>query len=172
MLWGVGESIFALETVMRPLNVVAQSACALSSVPLIRGVLATAVTATALNGSDRWELVGGRALIPTGARFAVLRFTADRDSGTSNVAWFDKAFLYAVSEAYVPDLGAYGHATHEAAASTDTRILLRFPDMYTDWEKLEPLTIRWETVNNTTRSPVRIDLIQDGPNGPDRKSVV
>jgi hypothetical protein len=126
----------------------------------------TAVSATALNGSDRWELVGGRALIPTGARFAVLRFTADRDSGTSNDAWFDKAFLYAVSEAYVPDLGAYGHATHEAAASTDTRILLRFPDMYTDWEKLEPLTIRWETVNNTTRSPVRIDLIQDGPNGP------
>ncbi len=59
----------------------------------------------ALNASDRWELVGGRALIPTGARFAVLRFTADRDSGSSNDAWFDQAFLYAVSEAYVARSG-------------------------------------------------------------------
>ena len=137
-----------------------------SSQPITLGNGSASVVASALNGADRWELVGGRALVPVGARFAVLRFTADRDSGTSNDAWFDKAFLLAASEAYVPDLGAYGHATHEAAASADTRILLRFPDMYTDWEKLEPLTIRWETVNNTTRSPVRIDLIQDGPDGP------
>ncbi|MBL8338895.1 MAG: right-handed parallel beta-helix repeat-containing protein, partial [Rhodoferax sp.] len=137
-----------------------------TSAPIALGSGGSTVSATALNASDRWELIGGRTLVPAGARYAVLRFTADRDSGTSNDAWLDKAFLYAVSEAYVPDLGAYGHATHEAPASADTRILLRFPDMYTDWERLEPLTIRWETVNNTTRSPVRIDLIQDGPAGP------
>ena len=71
-----------------------------------------------------------------------------------------------MSEAYIPDLGAYGHATHEVPASMDSRIMLRFPDMYTDWEKLEPLTVRWETVNNTSHSPVRIDLIQDTADGP------
>ena len=103
--------------------------------------------ATALNASDRWELIGGRTLVPAGARYAVLRFTADRDSGTSNDAWLDKAFLYAVSEAYVPDLGAYGHATHEAPASADTRILLRFPDMYTDWERLADAVDRLKTAS-------------------------
>lgn len=127
---------------------------------------ATSISAAALNASDRWELVGGRATIPAGARFAVIRFTADRDTGSSNDAWFDQAYLYAVSEAYVPDLGAYGHGSHEASASADGRIMLRFPDLYTDWEKLEPLTIRWETVNNVTNSPVRIDLMQDTADGP------
>ena len=46
-------------------------------------------SAAALNASDRWELVGGRSLIPAGARYAVIRFTADRDTGNSNDAWFD-----------------------------------------------------------------------------------
>jgi parallel beta-helix repeat protein len=125
-------------------------------------------SADALNVSDRWELVGGRAAVPGRCPIRGARFSADRQSGSSNDAWFDQAFLYAVSEAYVPDLGAYGHGTHEAAASSDRRILLRFPDHYTDWEQQEPIAIRWETVNNSTSSPVRIELLRDTAAGPER----
>ncbi|MCW5626108.1 MAG: right-handed parallel beta-helix repeat-containing protein, partial [Burkholderiales bacterium] len=123
-------------------------------------------TTAALNATDRWELVGGRVTIPIGARFAVLRFVADREAGGTNDAWFDGAFLRIVSEAWAPDLGAYGFGTHEAGPEVKRSIALRFPDLYTDWEKNEPLPIRWETVNNTGFSAVRIDLVQDTPDGP------
>ncbi|RRS02329.1 LEPR-XLL domain-containing protein, partial [Aquabacterium soli] len=120
----------------------------------------------ALNTADRWELVSGRVAIPTGARFAEFRFDADRNAGSENTVVLDSAFVYAVADAYAPNLGAWGAGNHEPGDPTARKIMLRFPDLYTDWEKNEPLAIRWETVNNTSNSPVRIDLIQDTPDGP------
>ncbi|MCB2027589.1 MAG: right-handed parallel beta-helix repeat-containing protein, partial [Rhodoferax sp.] len=120
----------------------------------------------ALNTDGRWELVGDRVTAPTGARFAVLRFDAARNSGGTNDAWFDTGFVVRVSDAYIPDLGAYGAGTHEAPADPMPRIELKFPDLYTDWEKDEPMSIRWITTNNAANSPVRIDLLQDTPDGP------
>ncbi len=120
----------------------------------------------ALNADGRWELVGDRVTAPTGARFAVLRFDADRNSGSTNDAWFDTGFVVRVSDAYIPDLGAHGAGTHEAPVDPMPRIELRFPDLYTDWEKDEPLSIRWITTNNAANSPVRIDLLQDTADGP------
>lgn len=120
----------------------------------------------ALNTADRWELVGARVTAPVGARFAVLRFAADRNSGSSDDVWFDTGFVYQVADSYVANLGAYGAGTHEPATTTAPRIELRFPDMYTDWEKNEPVAIRWETLNNLANSPVRIDLLQDTADGP------
>ncbi|MBI5616868.1 MAG: right-handed parallel beta-helix repeat-containing protein, partial [Gammaproteobacteria bacterium] len=121
----------------------------------------------AQNTADRWELVGARVTAPIGARYAVLRFDADRNSGGTNDVWFDNAYVTALTDAYVPDLGAYGAGTHETAPELPRRIMLRFPDLYTDWEKDEPLTIRWETVNNVNGSPVRIDLLRDTADGPE-----
>ncbi|TAK78891.1 MAG: hypothetical protein EPO12_11675, partial [Aquabacterium sp.] len=123
-------------------------------------------TVQAQNTADRWELVGDRVTAPVGARFAVLRFDADRNSGGSADVWFDNGFVYSVSDGYVPDLGAYGAGTHEASTGAARKIMLRFPDLYTDWEKNEPLAVRWQTVNNTSFSSVRIDLVQDTANGP------
>ncbi|MBI1398269.1 MAG: LEPR-XLL domain-containing protein, partial [Betaproteobacteria bacterium] len=120
----------------------------------------------ATNVADRWELVGGRAAIPVGARTAVFRFEAERIGTGANDAWLDAAFLRVVSEAWAPDLGAYGFGTHESTPETSRRIALRYPDLYTDWEKAEPLAIRWDTVNNTGFSAVRIDLLQDTADGP------
>ncbi|MCC6629566.1 MAG: tandem-95 repeat protein, partial [Chloroflexi bacterium] len=120
----------------------------------------------ALNTDARWELVGDRVTAPVGARIAVLRFDADRNAGGTADAWFDQAFVVRVSDAYIPDQGAWGAGTHEAAADPMPRIELVFPDLYTDWEKDEPLAIRWVTTNNIANLPVRIDLLQDSADGP------
>ncbi|MBI1395302.1 MAG: LEPR-XLL domain-containing protein, partial [Betaproteobacteria bacterium] len=130
------------------------------------GNLIRSQTVNASSAADRWELVSGRVTVPTGARFAVLRFDAERRSGGTDDAWFDSAFVYEVGDAYVPDLGAYGAGTSEAPAQAARQILLRYPDLYTDWEKNAPHTIAWQTVNNTDYSSVRIDLVQDTPEGP------
>ncbi len=125
------------------------------------------VRVDATSTTDRWELVGGRIDIPTGARKAVYRFIADREqtSGTAD-AYLDGAFVYVRSEAQGTDLGAYGHTTADTARTGAPRIELRYPDLYADLEKDKPLTIRWETFGNAGESPVRIELWQDGANGP------
>jgi Ca2+-binding RTX toxin-like protein len=117
--------------------------------------------------ADRWSLAGGRAAIPVGTRSVVFRFEAQRVAGDSvNDAWLDGAFLRVTSESWAPDAGAYGFGAHEATPETARRIALRFPDLYTDWERGEPLAIRWETVGNTSFSSVRIDLLRDTADGP------
>ena len=118
-----------------------------------------------LNVSDRWELVGDRVQLPTGARNIVFRFVAARNTGTPNDAFIDSAFVSVVSENAAPDLGAYGNTAGDLGLAGAPRISLRYPDLYTDWERDKPLNIRWETRGNTAESPVRIDLYRDGPDG-------
>lgn len=43
---------------------------------------------------------------------------------------------------------------------------MRSPDLYTDLELLKPRAIHWHSYNNVNESPVKIDLYQDGPGGP------
>ncbi|MBK7765952.1 MAG: right-handed parallel beta-helix repeat-containing protein [Sulfuritalea sp.] len=128
-------------------------------------VLATAV-AQAGGTTNRWELVGQRADVPFGTRSVEFVYKTNRDGGGDANAYFDQAFLYKVSEAMAPDVGAYGHDTTDVAVAGTPRIDLRSPDLYMDWEKFKPINIRWETFGNTDDSPVRIDLYQDGPDGP------
>jgi hypothetical protein len=123
-------------------------------------------TVVADNPSDRWSLVGGRTDIPVGARSVRFEFRAYRDSGASNDAWLDQAFLYVRAEADGADQGAFGFEATDIGLAGAPRISLRFPDLYTDWEKDKPLDIRWETFGNAGESPVRIDLMQDTPEGP------
>ncbi len=60
--------------------------------------------------------------------------------------------------------GAYASEMQVHAATSTLR--LRSPDLYVDWEvdKLKP--IRWDSTGTLTGTPVRIELWQDGPNGP------
>ena len=117
------------------------------------------------NASDRWDLAGDRVGIPVGTRRAVLRFEADVATSYSNDSFFDGAFLYAVPEGFAPDLGAFAASSQETPAAF-AHVQLRFPDLYTDWERDRPHTISWQSFGNATNSPVRIDLYQDTADGP------
>ena len=130
------------------------------------GKLISSQVVNASNVDDRWELVGGRVSVPIGARFAVLRFDAFNVSGGVDQVYFDNAFLYAVSNGYAPNQGAYGAGTQQAASTSAPQILLRYPDFYVNWDENTPHTIQWETLNNNSSSEVRIDLYQDTANGP------
>ncbi|MFA5028107.1 MAG: right-handed parallel beta-helix repeat-containing protein, partial [Candidatus Methylomirabilota bacterium] len=127
--------------------------------------LATAA-AQSTRAADRWELVGQRADIPIGTRTIEFVYRTNREAGSNADAYFDQGFLSIVSENAGSDQGAYGHAATDPDLAGTPRIDLRFPDLYVDWEKHEPMDIRWETFGNTDDSTVRIDLYRDGPDGP------
>jgi uncharacterized repeat protein (TIGR01451 family) len=130
------------------------------------GVEISHVTELAQNVSDRWELVGGRLTLPVGTRNLTYVFEAVRKSGATSDSFLDGAFVHLLPSTYAPDLGARGNTPLESQQSTSTHVALRFPDLYTDWEKQVTHTIRWDTYNNTSHDLVRIDLYQDGANGP------
>jgi uncharacterized repeat protein (TIGR01451 family) len=123
------------------------------------------LTVPAQNVSDRWELVGSRLALPAGTRKLAYTFEAVRKSGPTSDSFLDGAFLYLLPNTYAPDQGAYGNTTAEAKQSPATHLALRFPDLYTDWEKNAPHNILWNTYSSSTAGMVRIDLYQDGPSG-------
>ncbi|MEX2171197.1 MAG: right-handed parallel beta-helix repeat-containing protein [Pirellulales bacterium] len=128
-------------------------------------------TATAQNSADRWELVGGRVQVPIGTRYVVYRFESVRLSGTTSDSFLDGAFVRVHSDRIAPDMGAFGNTYLDSplgggVPALPPHIALRSPDLYVDWERDKPHTIRWDSYNNTADLPVRIDLYQDGPHGP------
>ncbi|MGK7961944.1 right-handed parallel beta-helix repeat-containing protein, partial [Crocosphaera sp.] len=126
------------------------------------------ITVNAANRPTAWELIGDRLSLPTGTRKLIYEFRSDRDQGNSNDSFLDGAFLQLVSAQIAPDVGAYGNLTTDVAnLEVQPHIALRFPELYTDWEIDKPQIIRWETFNNPTNSPIRIDLYQDGVNSPE-----
>ena len=129
------------------------------------GAVLGEVDCPAKNLSDRWELVGDRAIIPVGTRKVTFEFDTVKKSGNTNDAYLDHAFLYLLTDAQGPDQGAYGNIA-KTPDMTTPGLALRFPDLYTDWDMNVPHTIHWDSYNNSGDSPVRIDLYQDGPSGP------
>jgi hypothetical protein len=129
-------------------------------------VIGEAIFVKAENASDRWELVGGRAHLPVGTRSVRYRFESDRQTGATTDSFVDAAFLYVVADAVAPNQGAYGNTGGELLENVRPRIALRFPDLYTDWEREQFRDILWESHNNAAESAVRIDLYQDGADGP------
>ena len=87
-------------------------------------------------------------------------------AGGTNDGFLDNAFLYVQDDKPAPDLGALGPTITETSQNPAAHLALRFPDLYTDWEANKPHKILWDSYGNTQRSLVRIDLYQDGPNGP------
>ncbi|MCC6511986.1 MAG: right-handed parallel beta-helix repeat-containing protein, partial [Pirellulaceae bacterium] len=133
----------------------------LNAIGQVVGSISQQPTGTA----DRWELIGGRATVPETTTRLRFTFTGTRRTTNANDTFLDGAFLYAVSNRMAPDVGAYGAASDELAASSAPRIVLRAPDLYRDWQKHQQLPILWETYGNATSSPVRIDLYQDAASG-------
>ncbi|MEY3231156.1 MAG: Bifunctional hemolysin/adenylate cyclase precursor, partial [Planctomycetota bacterium] len=119
----------------------------------------------ASNVSDRWELLGSRVAIPSGARSVVYRFVASRESGSTTDSYLDAGFAYVMPESFGADQGAYGNTVADAAAAS-TRIVLIAPDLYADWERNRPQTIIWNSFGNAADLGVNIDLFRDGPDGP------
>ena len=122
-------------------------------------------TQAAANASSRWDLVGERLALPVGTRQITYRFESIRVTGTTNDVYLDHAFVHVLSEAVSPDQGAYGHIDGELA-SAGAHLALTYPDLYIDWQRDAAKTIRWESYDNSTNSPVRIDLLQEGADGP------
>ncbi len=131
-----------------------------------QGQVLSESTQDASSVADRWELVGGRAAMPSGTRQVRFEFTATRRSGNTTDAYMDGAFLRVLSERYAPDQGAFGHSSPDQLQAFGPHIALRAPELYLDWERGRPLPIRWETYSNSDESPVRIDLYQDTSDGP------
>ncbi len=126
-------------------------------------VIGTGGLSVAQNLSDRWELIGGRLQLPQGTRSLLFRFEANRMSGTDNNSFLDGAFVYVRNDTVAPDQGALGNTPAQNTNSTRTHLALRFPDLYTDWEKNSQHLILWNSYNNSSQSNVRIDLYQDDP---------
>ena len=93
-------------------------------------------------------------------------YETTRATGTANDAWLDGAFIYVQQDTVAPDHGGYGNTGEEAGQSEATHLALRFPELYTDWERDRQQTILWDSYGNTADSAVRIDLFKDGPDGP------
>jgi hypothetical protein len=143
----------------------------------VRVAGATKVTLTFLNGSGaaigapaefngsadgaRWELIGGRLMLPLGARS--IKFRVD---GVAASTAIDSAFLYVESGGLANDAG-YGGGTPEDLPTSQPRIVLRSGDLYTDLIVDKPFVVRWDTYGNVNKRAVRIDLMKDDPaNGP------
>ncbi len=124
------------------------------------------VVAKSTKITDRWELVGGDVVLIPGTRYVRFTFTSTRQAGNTNDAYLDNAFVRFAHIAYGVDAGAHVASPLEVETNESPSIALRFPELYTDWQRDTSRTIRWNSYNNYTDVPVRIDLFQDGPNGP------
>ncbi len=128
------------------------------------------VIAEATHSADgRWELVGGEIDLPIGTRSLRYRYEGSRLAGSgSNSAQFDNAFLRMVSDTRAADVGAYGLTEHDLDTSGVRPTLhLRYPDLYTDWQRGQPRDILWDSYGNMADEPVEIVLLQDTATGPE-----
>lgn len=124
------------------------------------------ITVEAANTHDRWELAGSRVVLPALTRSIRYRFETDLNTGGTNDGMLDGAFVYVHDETVWPDQGAFGNMSQENAAFAAPHLALRFPDLYVDWERDRPRRVLWDSFNNDAEANVRIDLYQDGPDGP------
>ena len=83
--------------------------------------------------AGNWSAIA--ATCPRGTRSITFRFESDRQSGATNDAYLDGAFLYVVPDTVAPDQGAYGNTPAEAATSPRGHLALVSPDLYTDWQR-------------------------------------
>ena len=117
--------------------------------------------------SDRWELLGSREQIPVGTRNVRYEFIATQSSVSQSSAYLDMAAVRILPRTYAPNVGAEVDTTANPTPVVQTTIALRWPDFYVDWVRDRPQEIRWETIDNSTHAPVKIDLYQDGLHGPE-----
>ena len=122
-------------------------------------------TAVADNTTDRWELVGASQSIPVHARTAVFEFTADGQGGTDDT-YLDDAFFYVQPDTLRPDQGAYGNTDSGQSDNLAPHLASVRPTC----TPTGSATRHWRSSGirsaPSSTATVRIDLYQDGPNGP------
>ena len=116
--------------------------------------------------ADRWHLNGGRADVPAGIRRLRFEFAGSRGGDQANDVFLDHAFVRVMPQSFGPDVGAFSGDSFDRSSTSIPRIVLQSPNLYVDWERDRPHDIRWESFGNGTNSAVRIELFQDGVNGP------
>ncbi|MCA9139564.1 MAG: right-handed parallel beta-helix repeat-containing protein, partial [Planctomycetales bacterium] len=117
--------------------------------------------------NDRWYRVGDRLPIPAGTRTIVYKIVSDGGAANGTIERIDDAYLAIVDDQYAPDSGYRAGVREDYETADGPRIYLRSPDLYVDWERDLPKTIRWESFDVPVNEPVRIDLMQDSPDGPE-----
>ena len=122
-------------------------------------------TAVADNTLDRWELVGSSQSLPAHARSVQFQFTAIAN-GAENDSYLDGAFLMVEQNSVRPDMGADGDTSTQNTQNVPSHLVLTSPKLYVDWLDEAPLQVTWDSFGNVGDLPVRIDLYQDGANGP------
>ena len=125
--------------------------------------IGSTIAVDSTNPTDRWDLVGDRVHVPTGTRFVTFRFESALATGSTTDSYLDNTFLYLVADTVEPNQGAYGNTIAETGENPNQHIALRSPDLYVDWERSRPRSIRWDSYNNAGESLVQIDLLQDDP---------
>ena len=124
------------------------------------------VTLEGRNPNDRWELVAqhrddaGRHPLPA------ISFHGHPGFDCGERCLLGRAFVYVLPNAVAPDLGAHGNTEAEGGQSVPQHLVLRSPDLYRDWDLNRPTDIVWDSYGNASGGAVRIDLYQDGPDGP------
>ena len=81
----------------------------------------------------------------------------------NTVLFLDRVNLRLLDKAYRPDQGAYGLIGLDENTSSSPRLVLQWPDLYTDWERNKRHVVRWQSLGNPAGLPVRIDLYQIRP---------
>ncbi|MBC9882178.1 LEPR-XLL domain-containing protein, partial [Bradyrhizobium sp. INPA01-394B] len=118
-------------------------------------------------GADlgRWLRVFSTVYIPAGARTAQFLFGVSKSDGSQG-ALLDAAYLAVVPRGAGQDQGVRTAADNISGDSTLGRLALRSPDLYADLTVNKPLFITWDSYGAAANNPVKIELWQDGPNGP------
>ncbi len=127
------------------------------------------VTISQTIAETRWNLLWDRLRLPAGTRSIDWSFTTTR-LGSANPVYLDDAMLAVVPRTLATAQGAYASEMQVHAATSTLR--LRSPDLYIDWEVDRLKAIRWDSTGPLTGTPVRIELWQDGPDGPAFRSVI
>ncbi|MEC9373192.1 MAG: right-handed parallel beta-helix repeat-containing protein, partial [Planctomycetota bacterium] len=117
--------------------------------------------------TDRWSLEGGRAFLPFGTRSINFRIDLDQNTGPSLDAFADGAFLYVQSESVGTDQGAFGNTIDDLTRIEGARLRLRQPNMPVAIVVNQSFTLEWDSYNNIENRQVRIDIYQDGVEGPE-----
>ncbi|MCS7470501.1 right-handed parallel beta-helix repeat-containing protein, partial [Stieleria sp. ICT_E10.1] len=124
------------------------------------------VPMNAIASTDRWYLVGDRLAIPAGTRSIEYRVVSDGAGSAGTHEFIDDAYLAIVNDNDAPDLGSIAGLPSDMNAASGPRLYLRAPDLYIDWERDVPKTIRWDTHDVPANEPIRIELWQDTADGP------
>ncbi|WP_197456009.1 right-handed parallel beta-helix repeat-containing protein [Stieleria neptunia] len=116
--------------------------------------------------TDRWYLVGERIAVPVGTRSIEYRVVSDGAGSAGTHEFIDDAYLAIVDDNDAPDLGSIAGLPSDMNTASGPRLYLRAPDLYIDWERDVPKTIRWDTHDVPANEPIRIELWQDTADGP------